>query len=80
MMLHISPTGAAQLPEAITQAVIGRPINFQGLGGDEAKHPCARILERAAKRAGFKDVVFQPSRSRLAGLRSHLAGRKNECW
>lgn len=30
MMLHIRQQAQAQLPEAITQAVIGRPINFQG--------------------------------------------------
>lgn len=59
MMLHIRQQAQAQLPEAITQAVIGRPINFQGLGGDEANAQAQGILERAAKRAGFKDVVFQ---------------------
>lgn len=59
MMLHIRQQAQAQLPEAITQAVIGRPINFQGLGGDEANTQAQGILERAAKRAGFRDVVFQ---------------------
>lgn len=39
--------------------MIGRPINFQGLGGDEANSQAQGILERAAKRAGFQDVVFQ---------------------
>ena len=29
MMLHIRNQAQSQLPEAITQAVIGRPINFQ---------------------------------------------------
>ncbi|WP_042845331.1 Hsp70 family protein, partial [Salmonella enterica] len=29
MMVHIRHTAHSQLPEAITQAVIGRPINFQ---------------------------------------------------
>lgn len=59
MMLHIRQQAQNQLPEAITQAVIGRPINFQGLGGDEANRQAQGILERAAKRAGFEDVVFQ---------------------
>ncbi|EGT4253184.1 molecular chaperone [Citrobacter amalonaticus] len=59
MMLHIRQQAQSQLPEAITQAVIGRPINFQGLGGDEANRQAQGILERAAKRAGFEDVVFQ---------------------
>ncbi len=59
MMLHIRQQAGAQLPESITQAVIGRPINFQGLGGGEANAQAQGILERAAKRAGFQEVVFQ---------------------
>jgi hypothetical chaperone protein len=59
MMLHIRQQAETQLPESIDQAVIGRPINFQGLGGEEANAQAQGILERAAKRAGFRDVVFQ---------------------
>jgi hypothetical chaperone protein len=59
MMLHIKQQAESQLSESITQAVIGRPINFQGLGGDDANEQAQGILERAAQRAGFADVVFQ---------------------
>ncbi|MEW7314335.1 molecular chaperone [Buttiauxella gaviniae] len=59
MMLHIRNQAQSQVAEPITQAVIGRPINFQGLGGDEANQQAQGILDRAAHRAGFKDVVFQ---------------------
>lgn len=59
MMLHIRQTAESQLNSAIEQAVIGRPINFQGLGGDDANRQAQGILERAAYRAGFRDVVFQ---------------------
>lgn len=59
MMRHIRAQGEAQLDGAIDQAVIGRPINFQGLGGDEANAQAQNILLRAAKRAGFRDVEFQ---------------------
>ncbi|HBL4690814.1 molecular chaperone [Citrobacter sedlakii] len=59
MMLHIRNQAQHQLADAITQAVIGRPINFQGLGGDEANRQAQGILQRAATRAGFQDVVFQ---------------------
>jgi hypothetical chaperone protein len=59
MMLHIRNQAQKQVAEPITQAVIGRPINFQGLGGDEANQQAQGILDRAAHRAGFKDVVFQ---------------------
>lgn len=59
MMLHIRQQAQSQLEDSLDQAVIGRPINFQGLGGDEANTQAVGILERAAKRAGFRDVVFQ---------------------
>lgn len=59
MMLHIKQQAQSQLSEQITQAVIGRPINFQGLGGDDANAQAQGILERAATRAGFNEVVFQ---------------------
>lgn len=59
MMLHIRQQAQSQLEDSLDQAVIGRPINFQGLGGDDANTQAVGILERAAKRAGFRDVVFQ---------------------
>ncbi|KAB8307338.1 molecular chaperone [Erwinia endophytica] len=59
MMLHIRQTAEQQSHDSITQAVIGRPVNFQGLGGDEANRQAVGILDRAAKRAGFKTVEFQ---------------------
>lgn len=59
MMLHIRQQAQSQLQESIEQAVIGRPINFQGLGGDDANAQAVGILQRAAQRAGFRDVVFQ---------------------
>lgn len=59
MMLHIRQQAQSQLQDSLDQAVIGRPINFQGLGGDEANAQAVGILERAAKRAGFREVVFQ---------------------
>lgn len=77
MMLHIRQQAQAQLPEAITQAVIGRPINFRGLGGDEAKHPCARDsgTRGEACRIQGRGIPVRAGRG-WAGLRSHLAGRK----
>ncbi|WP_433640966.1 molecular chaperone [Kluyvera georgiana] len=59
MMLHIRQQAQSQLQESIEQAVIGRPINFQGLGGDDANAQAVGILQRAAQRAGFRDVIFQ---------------------
>ena len=59
MMLHIRQQAQSQLQESIEQEVLGRPINFRGLGGDDANAQAVGILQRAAQRAGFRDVVFQ---------------------
>ncbi|WP_226571010.1 molecular chaperone [Mangrovibacter yixingensis] len=59
MMRHIRQQAESQLQETISQAVIGRPINFQGLGGEDANQQAQGILARAAARAGFSDVEFQ---------------------
>ncbi len=59
MMLHIRQAAQQNLGDEVTQAVIGRPVNFQGLGGEEANRQAEGILARAASRAGFRDVVFQ---------------------
>ncbi|MBV7314340.1 molecular chaperone [Shewanella sp. NIFS-20-20] len=40
------------------KAVIGRPVNFQGRGGDESNQQAQAILTTAALRAGFCDVAF----------------------
>lgn len=59
MMSHIRHIAQREMQAEIDQAVIGRPINFQGLGGDAANQQAQGILARAAQRAGFRDVVFQ---------------------
>ncbi|MCS3407615.1 molecular chaperone [Serratia sp. AKBS12] len=59
MMFHIKRQAEGALQQQIDQAVIGRPINFQGTGGDEANQQAQGILQRAAQRAGFKDIEFQ---------------------
>lgn len=59
MMFHIKRQAEDVLQEHIEQAVIGRPINFQGMGGEEANQQAQGILQRAAARAGFKQVEFQ---------------------
>jgi hypothetical chaperone protein len=59
MMFHIKRQAEAVLQSSIEQAVIGRPINFQGIGGEEANRQAQGILQRAATRAGFKEIEFQ---------------------
>ncbi|UCQ25307.1 molecular chaperone [Edwardsiella piscicida] len=59
MMAHIRRRGEAALQRPIDQAVIGRPVNFQGSGGDDANAQAQGILERAARRAGLREVTFE---------------------
>ncbi len=59
MMFHIKRQAESVLQQTIEQTVIGRPINFQGMGGEDANRQAQGILERAAARAGFRDVAFQ---------------------
>ncbi|CZF86292.1 molecular chaperone [Grimontia marina] len=59
MMANIKQQAEASLQEDILQAVIGRPVNFQGVGGEKANQQAESILTRAAKRAGFKEIIFQ---------------------
>jgi hypothetical chaperone protein len=59
MMSHIKTLAEATLGKTISQAVIGRPINFQGLRSEQSNQQAIEILTKAAKRVGFKDVEFQ---------------------
>ncbi|PWC11484.1 molecular chaperone [Brenneria corticis] len=59
MMLHIRRRAERQLAQPVTRAVIGRPVNFQSSGGEEANRQALGILQRAARRAGFQQVMFQ---------------------
>ncbi len=60
MMLHIKACGEKALGngQQITRAVIGRPVNFQGIGGEQANEQAESILTTAAQRAGFSEVAF----------------------
>jgi len=59
MMNNVKNLTETKLGFEITQAVIGRPINFQGLHGEESNRQAINVLSNAAKRIGFKDVEFQ---------------------
>ena len=59
MMSNVKTLTEAQLGHQVTQTVIGRPINFQGLQGAESNQQAIKVLTNAAKRIGFKDVEFQ---------------------
>jgi len=59
MMSNVKKLTEAHLQREVTQTVIGRPINFQGLHGEESNRQAITVLTNAAKRVGFKDIEFQ---------------------
>ena len=59
MMCNIKTLSENAEQRDITKAVIGRPINFQGLKGEESNRQAIDVLTNAAKRIGFKEVEFQ---------------------
>ena len=59
MMSNVKKLTEHALQKEVTQTVIGRPINFQGLHGEESNRQAITVLTNAAKRVGFKDVEFQ---------------------
>ncbi|BBN80833.1 molecular chaperone [Pseudoalteromonas sp. A25] len=58
MIMHIKARAEHKLQQVITQTVIGRPVNFQAIGGEQSNQQAIDILTTAAKRAGFKEVEF----------------------
>lgn len=59
MMCNIKQLAEQNQNKQIDHTVIGRPINFQGLKGEESNQQAITVLTNAAKRAGFKHIEFQ---------------------
>lgn len=59
MMSNIKRLAEKTQQAEITKTVIGRPINFQGLKGEESNRQAIEILTNAATRVGYKDIEFQ---------------------
>lgn len=62
MMYQIKQAAEVRLESKIKHTVIGRPVNFQGRGGEAANQQACGILHRAAERAGFESVelLYEP--------------------
>ena len=58
MILKIKQRAELSLGYTLSQTVIGRPVNFQAVGGEQSNQQAVGILTRAANRAGFKEVEF----------------------
>lgn len=59
MMINVKARVEAQVEQEVRHVVIGKPVNFQGIGGEDANRQALAILENAAIRAGFRDTAFQ---------------------
>ncbi len=58
MMLNVKARAEQYLQQEITQVVIGRPVNFQGINAQESNAQAQAILAAAARRIGFSEVEF----------------------
>lgn len=58
MMLNVKQRAELYLQRDLTQVVIGRPVNFQGVNAQDANRQALDILRAAAQRIGFKDIEF----------------------
>lgn len=58
MMLNVKQRAEQHLQQDITQVVIGRPVNFQGINAQESNQQAQAILAAAGKRIGFTDIEF----------------------
>lgn len=58
MMLNVKERAEHYLQKSITQVVIGRPVNFQGINAQESNSQAQAILAAAGKRIGFTDIEF----------------------
>lgn len=78
MMLNVKQRAEHQLGENITRAVIGRPVNFQGINAEASNQQALTILAAAGKRVGFADIEFlyEPL---AAGFDFETRLTKNQC-
>ncbi len=58
MLLEIKQRAENFLQERITGAVIGRPVNFQGINSDISNQQAIKILHASASRVGFSHIEF----------------------
>ena len=58
MMLNVKQRAEQHLQQTITQVVIGRPVNFQGINAQESNQQAQTILAAAGRRVGFTDIEF----------------------
>ena len=80
MMLHIRQQAQAQLPEAITRAVIGRPINFRGWAAMKQTPGHKGFWSAQRSVPGLRTWYSSTSRWRLGWITKPPCRKKNGCW
>jgi hypothetical chaperone protein len=58
MMANVKAHADHSARRPVTHAVIGRPVNFQGAGGEAENQQALSMLAAAAREAGFEEVSF----------------------
>ncbi|MCB5191826.1 molecular chaperone [Methylobacillus arboreus] len=58
MMLHILEQARAFYGHDLTQAVVGRPIRYHGIRGEQGDKQALAIMQHAAAEAGLDEIVF----------------------
>lgn len=58
MMLNVKQRAEQYLQRELSQVVIGRPVNFQGINAQQSNQQAQAILTAAARRIGFRDIEF----------------------
>lgn len=58
MMVNVKRSVESSLQREVNDAVIGRPVNFHNRGGERSNQQAISILDKAARRAGFKHVEY----------------------
>jgi hypothetical chaperone protein len=59
MLRNIRAAAQCSSGSEIVQAVLGRPVRYQGIGGEQADAQAIAVMARAAARAGFTEVRFE---------------------
>lgn len=59
MLAHIRREAEKIGGGEIHQVVLGRPVRYQGIGGEAADAQAIGVMDRAAARAGFRDVRYE---------------------
>lgn len=58
MMTHILQQARVFYGHDLTQAVIGRPIRYHGIRGEQGDKQALAIMEHAAAEAGLQEIIF----------------------